>query len=733
MTYEDEHAIEQYIKLVNEFSILWKNENFIDVFMKQWMRINLRDDWQSKIFEKFKIYSLSIEDQKIVDETFDKMHDQDRLKWTDTATLFSYSVFVIWIIKDEVKKDRAVIDIRDLNELIMSDAYSMSSQSEIIRDLLECTHLAVLDANFFFYQWRVHSDDTYMLIAVISRDQKTFLVSIMRCRNSIAYVQRQMNIILRKFRDFVRTYIDDVIIKSRSFKDHLNHLRSIFTLFTKLRIFIKSIKIFLDYADVLLLRQRVNALDLTISKEKLRVIAMLQFSDDLVALEKYLEITDYLRKYIYFYAEISKSLQNLKTKLLKNSSKRNQRKSYISRVKITFIDKEMHFYKLLQKALSNSILLVHFDRVKNLWIDLDSFKKFDFDVIIFHVKKDISKDKWPTKSDIESIAFLSRLLIKTELNYWPTKMKTACLIWVIRKIRHMIQFCEKNVIVQTDHFFIIDIAKQKSITITNSIMRLNLRLVRASQFLSQFSNLDIRHKSEKYYVISNALSRLKSLNISNVENDDYSELNALYTYHIILLELNEEFMTKIIHEYINDEAWKKIIEIIDKNDKLEKNVAKLHFIREDAISRNSSEIDSYFQSRSKFEVIEKLSENSQISNDKRLIYHINRITDERRLCISSNCVKEIFDIAHEESHSRFNICFEIIFRSWYIRDLTRQLRNYIRHCSECLIMQTRRHKSWENFQSIDSSSMSFHTITLNFILVLSFTPQELDCILSITD
>lgn len=297
----------------------------------------------------------------------------------------------------------------------------------------------------------------------------------------------------------------------------------------------------------------------------------------------------------------------------------------------------------------------------------------------------------------------------------------------------MIQFCEKRVIIQTDHSFIIDIAKQKSVIVTNSTMRLNLRLVRVSQFLSQFLNLDIRHKLEKYHVISNALSRLKSLNISEIKKNDHSKLDVLYTYHAILLELNQNFMTKIIQKYIIDEAWLKIIEIIDKNDKLDENVAKLSFIREEVISRNSSETDLYFQSRSEIETDEQMSKNSQISNERRLIYHINRMTSERRLCISLNYVKEIFDIAHEKSHSEFNICFEIISRFWYIRELTRQLRNYIHYCSDCLIMQIWRHKSWEDLQSIDSSSVSFHTITLNFILTLSETSQDLDCILFVTD
>jgi hypothetical protein len=55
-------------------------------------------------------------------------------------------------------------------------------------------------------------------------------------------------------------------------------------------------------------------------------------------------------------------------------------------------------------------------------------------------------------------------------------------------------------------------------------MRMNLKLIRVSQFLSQFSNLEIRHKSRKYHLISDALSRLQSLNKEDL-SDDHEELN----------------------------------------------------------------------------------------------------------------------------------------------------------------------------------------------------------------
>jgi hypothetical protein len=279
----------------------------------------------------------------------------------------------------------------------------------------------------------------------------------------------------------------------------------------------------------------------------------------------------------------------------------------------------------------------------------------------------------------------------------------------------LIQSSKKSIIIQTNHAVIIDICKQRSIISTNSVMRMNLRLVRTSQFLSQFSNLKIRHKFEKYHLISNALSRLQNLNKENLSND-HAELNELfveyviYVYNTILVKLNSEFRARIIEKYFKDETWRKIIRTIDENAALKKNAAKLFFVQESIImlresnSYMTSNIDSRSsKSVSSFNEIQKNSTSSKSfsrfnesqnnQHDKNFIYHVNKSTKEKRLCISSNCVANILIIAHEHErkHSKFEITFEIISRSWYIRDLIKALRAYIRNCSQCLQIQIRRH------------------------------------------
>jgi hypothetical protein len=196
-----------------------------------------------------------------------------------------------------------------------------------------------------------------------------------------------------------------------------------------------------------LLEQRVNVLELITAKKKLKAIALLKFSDNLTAFERYLDLTNYLRDKMYFFVDVIKSFQKLKINLLKDSFKENRRKEFINRTRIIFTNKKMIFFLLLQKNFIKITLLIHFDKIKWFWIDLDEFKEFDFEIIVFHVRKEFFKKIWSTKDDIQLIMFLNRLLTIAERNYWSTELETTNLIWVIKKIRHLIQSSKKSMII----------------------------------------------------------------------------------------------------------------------------------------------------------------------------------------------------------------------------------------------------------------------------------------------
>jgi hypothetical protein len=95
IVFEDESEKQKFDRLINEFSKIWKDEEFIDVSEEQWMRLSLKKEWQDKMIVKTKIYLLETDDRKIINDTFNRLQTQSRLKFTIEATLFSYSVFVM--------------------------------------------------------------------------------------------------------------------------------------------------------------------------------------------------------------------------------------------------------------------------------------------------------------------------------------------------------------------------------------------------------------------------------------------------------------------------------------------------------------------------------------------------------------------------------------------------------------------------------------------------------------
>lgn len=81
-------------------------------------------------------------------------------------------------------------------------------------------------------------------------------------------------------------------------------------------------------------------------------------------------------------------------------------------------------------------------------------------------------------------------------------------------------------------------------------MRLNLRLVRASQFLQQFK-LDVCHKPGKEHIIPDALSQLASVNIGQAD-PSYSELDVLFIYNTTLIEIHPKLISRILARYEAD-------------------------------------------------------------------------------------------------------------------------------------------------------------------------------------
>ena len=147
--------------------------------------------------------------------------------------------------------------------------------------------------------------------------------------------------------------------------------------------------------------------------------------------------------------------------------------------------------------------------------------------------------------------FFNRKLNSAEKNYWFTELEITCLVWILKKIWHIIKIIKNKTIIYTNHSAILRIIKQTLFS-TSCINKLNLCLIQTFQYIQLF-NLQIFHKLSKMYLISNILFQFFSEVFSdNIKSFNVFHVNVLHEdvkYTATMIKLSEEFRKYLQDRY----------------------------------------------------------------------------------------------------------------------------------------------------------------------------------------
>ena len=545
-----------------------------------------------------RVFKLDKQNRDIIDKKFDELHKQKKINWITQFISYAYSCFVIWrtiylFDKSSKRKSKIVVDIRDFNKIIQFDVYFMQLQFDLIFVVVECIYINIFDCTSFFHQWLIKITNRHKLIVVTHRDNEQWNVTIMRFRNNSIYVQRKIDNIFRAYRAFARVYVNDIVMFNHFLKKHLRHFNQIFSLFVKLNITLKFFKTYLKYFIISLLKQKIDRFKLSIAQEKLIVIFKLRFSRTLKDLKIYLDMIEWLRDYVSYYVQKFDVLKKRKIMLLKISSSNvdRVRKNFNKRISILDSTKtKKNSYRQLQDSFSRFNWFVHQDFNRVLYVDVDEFRK-SFDVMMYHFKSDNDKQSLLNNVDlknafeiklssasfkrknVESIMFLSRMLTFVEKKYWFIELKMTDLIWLVKRIKHLIETFKHITIIYIDYIVNSFITRQIKL-ITNNVNKLNMKLIRVSIYLSQF-RLNVRYKLDKSHIISDAFNRLSInncmlsdkndvLDIENFHEDMINSKNdVIYVYNSDLIAMSKNFMLKFRQDYRFDKVWIKILTMFE--------------------------------------------------------------------------------------------------------------------------------------------------------------------------
>lgn len=192
IVYENSDAFTQIKIIINDLLHLFKDQsNVVDMSEIKYINIFLLNNWQNKYkLSQTQVYSFNVNNQTQINKAFNKLYNQNCMKWINILISFLFLCFVVWcILSDNIQKDCVIVDIRILNKISMSDAYSIFLQKDIFAAVQDIKYILTVNCSAYFYQWCINSEHQHHLIVASHHRQKMFKIAVMSYCNMLTYIQ----------------------------------------------------------------------------------------------------------------------------------------------------------------------------------------------------------------------------------------------------------------------------------------------------------------------------------------------------------------------------------------------------------------------------------------------------------------------------------------------------------------------------------------------------------------
>ena len=559
---------------------------------------------------------------------------------------------------------------------------------------------------------------------------------------------------------FALVYIDDIVIFSKSFEDHLIHIELILKAIQDAKITLSPGKCHFGYQSLMLLGQKVSRLGLSTHKEKVDAIVQLDNPRNVHDLQIFLGMMVYFSSYIPFYAWIVHPLFQLLKRGNKWRWEKEEQNAYdLCKQVLTQAPVRAHAmpglpYRIYSDACDFALAAI-LQQVQPIKVrELRGTKTYEalerafkakepIPDLVTHLVKENSdvprQGEWD--EDFENttvyvervVAYWSRVLQSAERNYSPTEREALALKEGLIKFQPYLE--GEKIFAITDH---------AALTWSRTFQNVNRRLLTWGLVFSAFPNMKIIHRAGRVHSNVDPVSRLRRrippqqsplddevnpLKLKPVEDplcNMFEELGPKFEERLLTaatrfaeaelylehdntstdIPLRWENEEEIRIPYLTPRSFSLTVQIDDQEVQKWKNAYAKdpHFIQVLEGRKKDGDANLTFQQY-------------HYSEDG-LIYFEDSIGNTR-LCVPKDLRVEIMMEAHntvtEAAHGGYFKTYNRISATYYWPRMSREIKKFVNTCDICQKTKPRRHGPMGLLQPIPILSQPFEVVSMDFI------------------
>ena len=365
---------------------------------------------------------------------------------------------------------RLCIDYRALNKVTLKDAYPLPNLEDTIYNLHGVKYFTSLDLVRGYYQVPMDPESKPYTSFVTSSGQWQFCRMPFGLCNAPATFQRLMNTMLQNFPvDRVMVYLDDLLVISKTFQEHLSTVDSVLATLQENGLKIKPSKCQLFQDKVKFLGHVISADGLGPLEENVKAVQEYPSPRTIKSVQRFMGMVNFYRRFIPKCSTISKPLTAL-----------------LSTKKLVWTEKCQEAFDALKSALTNPPVLGFPDFESNEPLNLHT------DASQFGAGACLSQKQ---DGGDRVIAFISTTFNEAEVRYSVLDKELAAIRWAIKRLKPFLW--GRHFIVHTDH---------KPLSYLQGMRLLDGRLARTLEELGDY-DFTVQYVPGHLNTVADALSR----------------------------------------------------------------------------------------------------------------------------------------------------------------------------------------------------------------------------------